>query len=893
MSIRHLISADRRPTGAWTAAAAVVMTSVAAVAVASPVSADVAPGGQLCFTINATPGDAAIVNLTPVLADGDGFGQLISSNVKNNPPNASNTNFTIGSVDPNVAITPIGNDGQVCYQNSPRSSVDLIADHLGTINANAYTPATPNGAPTRRVDTRTGQGGQRIAPGGQLCFTINATPGDAAIVNLTPVLADGDGFGQLISSNVKNNPPNASNTNFTIGSVDPNVAITPIGNDGQVCYQNSPRSSVDLIADHLGTINANAYTPATPNGAPTRRVDTRTGQGGQRIAPGGQLCFTINATPGDAAIVNLTPVLADGDGFGQLISSNVKNNPPNASNTNFTIGSVDPNVAITPIGNDGQVCYQNSPRSSVDLIADHLGTINANAYTPATPNGAPTRRVDTRTDDTGDEPEPTRPECVGSTSTNYDTETARTMFGLSSASYEIDPGAQFNKTLSELGASDFEERMTCWKLITALRGQQGVLGLLTDTELIVARNTQTQDVVVAFRGTEIDALDIFTDLNATRAPWRLPDGQVVPSAVHAGFAGAYLAVRDQLAELLGAQPAPTNPEARVYFTGHSLGGALASLASIDLVDDLMRSGYSRTEVVTYTFGAPRSMSQTMSNHHAGLVPVSFAVVNPRDPVPHVPSAIGSSNPFSHIRNVTVVHGSPATSTVRVERGDGRRYRGCLAMPIGRVTDHIRSEYNRRLESTSFFGDPRVWITISNGENRLNWDSPIEGPCDEVGLFRTGGTLTSAANPITTRNVEVDGDDIHTTSTGKGDNFWVGYINMFGDLVAAREYFPTTPTVSLERNENLIGGDTIDFDWSVSDPGDHDLIVLYDRDPRVAGVDGYYRSIVGRVEAKADSNPGERTQIRVGSDPNRWWVAYVMVDDDGNQRILSTSRGVQG
>ena len=117
--------------------------------------------------------------------------------------------------------------------------------------------------------------------------------------------------------------------------------------------------------------------------------------------------------------------------------------------------------------------------------------------------------------------------------------------------------------------------------------------------------------------------------------------------------------------------------------------------------------------------------------------------------------------------------------------------------------------------------------------------------------------------------------------------------MFGDLVAAKEYFPTTPTVSLQRNENFIGGDTIDFDWSVSDPGDHDLIVLYDRDPRTAGVNGYYVSIVGRVEAKADSNPGERTQIRVGSNANRWWAAYVMIDDDGNQRILSVSRGVQG
>src|SRR6056297_675279 len=762
MGQRPLFESDRRHVGAWSAIAAVVVASVAAVAVPATVSAAIAPAGQLCFSVNGTPGDAAIINLTPVQASGSGNGQLISSNVKTNPPTASNTNFNLGTVDPNVAITPIGNDGQVCYQNSIHSSVDLVADHLGTIAADAYTPATPTGAPNRRVDTRNGNNGQRLTPAGQLCFSVNGTPGDAAIINLTPVQASGSGNGQLISSNVKTNPPTASNTNFNLGTVDPNVAITPIGNDGQVCYQNSIHSSVDLVADHLGTIAAAAYTPATPAGAPNGRVDTRNGNNGQRLTPAGQLCFSVNGTPGDAAIINLTPVQASGSGNGQLISSNVKTNPPTASNTNFNLGTVDPNVAITPIGNDGQVCYQNSIHSSVDLVADHLGTIAADAYTPATPTGAPNRRVDTRIGNNGGPPiEAPEPECVGSTNTSYDTETARTMFGLASASYEIDPGAP-RRTLDTLGAGDFEDRMGCWKLIDALRGQQGILGLLTDTELIVARNSQTQDVAVAFRGTEIDVLDIYNDLNAVRASWTLPNGQVVAGAVHAGFAGAYLAVRDQLAELLGALPEPTVPDARVYFTGHSLGGALASLASIDLVDDLMRDGYARNEVVTYTFGAPRSMSQTMSNHHADLVPVSFAVVNPRDPVPHVPFAIGSSNPFSHLRNVTVMHGTDTTSTVRVERGDGRRYRGCLAMPIGRVGDHVRTEYNRRLESSSFLGDPRVWITISNGENQLRWDSPIEGPCDEVGLFRTSGTLTSAANPITTRNVDSDGNDIHTT-----------------------------------------------------------------------------------------------------------------------------------
>lgn len=67
----------------------------------------------------------------------------------------------------------------------------------------------------------------------------------------------------------------ASNVNFGPGTLDPNVAIAPIGADGKVCFFNSQHSPVDLTADHLGSISASAYTKATDTGAPLRKVDTR------------------------------------------------------------------------------------------------------------------------------------------------------------------------------------------------------------------------------------------------------------------------------------------------------------------------------------------------------------------------------------------------------------------------------------------------------------------------------------------------------------------------------------------------------------------------------------------------------------------------------------------
>jgi len=357
-------------------------------------SADsVEPGERTCFGVSGTPGDAAVVNLTPVGALGGGSGQLVSSDLVA-PPVYSNVNFGPGTIDPNIAVSAIGADGRTCFVNNGTARTGIIADHLGTIDAASYSPATPGGAPARVVDTRRGLGGARLAPGDRACFGVDGDPGDAALVNLTPVRASGTGNGKLVSSDVSA-PPVFSNVNYASGSIDPNVAVAAIGSDGQVCFVNADLASVDLVADHLGTVDAAAYTPATPSGAPARVVDTRSSLGGTRLAPGGRLCFAVDGDPGDAAVVNLTPVLATGRGNGQLVSSDVPA-PPVYSNVNWNSGSIDPNVAVAEIGADSRTCFVNNAPGSVDLIADHMGTIDAVAYTPASSSGAPVRSLDSR-----------------------------------------------------------------------------------------------------------------------------------------------------------------------------------------------------------------------------------------------------------------------------------------------------------------------------------------------------------------------------------------------------------------------------------------------------------------------------------------------------------------
>lgn len=156
---------------------------------AASAAGEVGPSGRLCFAVAGNPGDAAIVNLTPVEAHGLGFGQLISSDITN-PSNASNVNYGPGTVDPNIAVARIGTNGQVCYLNADLTSHHLVADHLGTIDATAYTPATTTGAPKRTIDTRPAAPPppptiDRFSPGQYLVgsqipparYEMNATPG--------------------------------------------------------------------------------------------------------------------------------------------------------------------------------------------------------------------------------------------------------------------------------------------------------------------------------------------------------------------------------------------------------------------------------------------------------------------------------------------------------------------------------------------------------------------------------------------------------------------------------------------------------------------------------------------------------------------------------------------
>lgn len=364
----------RKSGPVWIAAIGVVALCPIA---PSAAEASLAPDSAICFSPPTVGNELLIANLTPVGADRPGWGRLVDAGGRAGAT-TSNVNFAPGSVDPNVALATNRSGSTLCYQAGGPGRSDVIIDLVGSIGAGIVVGY--GRAPSRTVDTRESLGGARLAAGERRCFPVYGEPGQLAIMNLTPVGAVRPGHGQLMSSDTQGRP-NASNVNFGPGSVDPNIAAAVIGSDGQVCFLNSVHGPVDLIADHLATLQPSGFS-AAPSGSPTRLVDTRDGLGGTAISPGERRCFAVAVgTPGLMAAVNLTVVDATAPGHGRLEQSGAV--PPSlqsdVSHVNFGPGTFDPNVAFARIGDDGMVCFVNSDHATVDLVADQLFAVHGTA----------------------------------------------------------------------------------------------------------------------------------------------------------------------------------------------------------------------------------------------------------------------------------------------------------------------------------------------------------------------------------------------------------------------------------------------------------------------------------------------------------------------------------
>lgn len=357
---------------------------------ATPVTVDsVLANSRVCSRAPAAQNSSAIVNVTPVRADGVGF--VTAHGADDGPGDTSSANYRIGSIDPNVAVATLGISRNVCVTNGPTASTQVVVDLILLAPEGVFTQPSRAGA-VRLVDTRSDGG--RLDRSDTICLpSVGADAGDHVGLNVTPVRADGRGFATAHAGGA--DVGGTSSVNYDVGSVDPNVAFVLVGSEGEVCVTNGPTAAVDVVVDQVVVVPAGGMESATGDGA-VRLVDTRSGRGGGRLAPSDRRCVAVvGAVPGEFVGANITAVRAQSIGFVTFHSSD--DAPGGTSSANYQPGAIDPNLAFARVGADGQVCVSNGDTSDVDLIVDQLIVAEADTFTLPSDDGA-VRLIDTRAD---------------------------------------------------------------------------------------------------------------------------------------------------------------------------------------------------------------------------------------------------------------------------------------------------------------------------------------------------------------------------------------------------------------------------------------------------------------------------------------------------------------
>lgn len=117
--------------------------------------------------------------------------------------------------------------------------------------------------------------------------------------------------------------------------------------------------------------------------------------------------------------------------------------------------------------------------------------------------------------------------------------------------------------------------------------------------------------------------------------------------VHAGFLKQYIAMRSSMISAV-FRMIWKKQNKKIVFTGHSLGGALATLCGASVKNQLPD-----LHVSVYTFGSPR-VGNTQFSKVFDAVDVSVRCVNGSDVVTNIPYAFSFWNSYTHVKGEVCV-----------------------------------------------------------------------------------------------------------------------------------------------------------------------------------------------------------------------------------------------
>ncbi|KPA78984.1 lipase precursor-like protein [Leptomonas pyrrhocoris] len=197
----------------------------------------------------------------------------------------------------------------------------------------------------------------------------------------------------------------------------------------------------------------------------------------------------------------------------------------------------------------------------------------------------------------------------------------------------------YYEAASYCGASAVEA-WTCGRVCSHVPGFQTFAVLDNDdfgTQGFVGVDHNNSQIVVAFRGSS-DLANWLMDLLAKSIAYK-PTSCGSACEVHTGFMLSYLSVCSEMHHavqtLLG-----TYPNYGIVVTGHSLGGAMATLAAAGLQEVLNEGNFTPAPqpVTLYTYGSPRVGNAAFVQWVTDLLSngASYRVTHERDPVVRLP-----------------------------------------------------------------------------------------------------------------------------------------------------------------------------------------------------------------------------------------------------------------
>jgi hypothetical protein len=208
----------------------------------------------------------------------------------------------------------------------------------------------------------------------------NGIPADATAVAVNLTAVDSTKNGLTTAYPTGQSLPGVSNLNYPAGSATANMAILPIGTNGQVTFENSSTGPTDLLADVAGyytadtadstVAGASAYIPFP---APVRLFDSRSNENDSEL--GGLLPYPSPLATGTpyaiplstsealftTGVFNATVVSPTGNGYLAFYPfAPSRPAKPSTSNLNYRTGQTIPNAVFVSPSSIEDATYQSN-----------------------------------------------------------------------------------------------------------------------------------------------------------------------------------------------------------------------------------------------------------------------------------------------------------------------------------------------------------------------------------------------------------------------------------------------------------------------------------------------------------------------------------------------------